>query len=146
MDKPVRRPTRTVATAVAGIVAMIVTSLAVMLEQEGLLIGQPLWAFLGLPADTPLTPATLVTSYYPVSKGAKHSLESYRKWMGSFLPHVKAPLVVYLPPDDPQVEAAVRELRGDLPLQIVQVDRYMAGGSQGCACLGHRCLMTPLLT
>ena len=126
MNKLGWRPTRTIASAVTGIVVMMVTLLAFMLEEEGVLKGQhPLWGFLRQPADTPLTPATLVTSYYPISKGAKHSLQDYRKWMGSFLPHVKAPLVVYLPPDDPQIETVVRELRGDLPLQIIKVHTWV---------------------
>lgn len=114
------RPTRTFTTAVTSIVVMIATLLAFTLEEE-MLMGQSLWGFLRQPAEAPLIPATLVTSYYPVPKGAKHSLEDYRKWMNSFLPRIKAPLVVYLPPDDQQVETAVRELRGGLPLHIVQV-------------------------
>lgn len=61
--------------------------------------------------------ATLVTAYYPLSKGSKHSLTEYRKWMSNFLPHVQAPVVVYLPPD-PEIHAVVRELRGDLPLLL----------------------------
>lgn len=114
--RPMRR---TIRTAVTCIVVIITTLLAFMTE-EGILMGRSLWEIPRQPADAPLVPATLVTSYYPVPNGAKHSLDEYRKWMSSFLPHVEAPLVVYLPPD-PQIETVVRELRGDLPLQIVQV-------------------------
>jgi hypothetical protein len=67
--------------------------------------------------EVDLIPATLVTAYYPLSKGSKHSLKKYRKWMDNFLPHVQAPVVVYLPPD-PEIHAIARELRGNLPLLI----------------------------
>lgn len=115
------RPTWTITTAVTCLMVLVATLLTFAIEEE-ILMGRSFWGFLHqrTTADAPLTPVTLVTSYFPVPKGAKHSLEDYRKWMSSFLPHVEAPLVVYLPPD-PQVETIVRELRGALPLQIVQV-------------------------
>ena len=71
------------------------------------------------PTTTFATSATLVTAYFPLSQGSKHSLGDYRTWMANFLPHVQAPIVIYLPPDD-ELEVIIRELRGDLPL-IVRV-------------------------
>lgn len=71
----------------------------------------------------PLTPATLVTAYYPLVKNSKRSLDDYRTWMANFLPHAKAPLVIYLPPDQ-KLETTVRTLRGDLPLVVRVSNMY----------------------
>lgn len=68
------------------------------------------------PTD-PEASATLVTAYYPLSAGSKHTIEKYKRWMGNFLPYVRANLVVYLPPDR-ELENSIRQLRGDLPLII----------------------------
>lgn len=65
----------------------------------------------------PLTDATVVTAYYPLSQGPKHSLKDYRTWMENFLPHVEAPIIIYLPADE-ELQATVRDLRGNLPLAI----------------------------
>lgn len=67
--------------------------------------------------SSPLTNATVVTAYYPLSQGSKHSLSNYRAWMENFLPHVEAPVVIYLP-SDAEIQATVRTLRGNLPLNI----------------------------
>lgn len=64
-----------------------------------------------------LTDATIVTAYYPLSQGSKHSLKDYRAWMENFLPHVEAPVVIYLPADE-EIQATVRALRGNLPFAI----------------------------
>lgn len=67
--------------------------------------------------SSPQTDATIVTAYYPLSQGSKHSLDDYRVWMENFLPHVEAPVVIYLPADD-ELQATVRTMRGSLPLKI----------------------------
>lgn len=67
--------------------------------------------------SSPQTEATVVTAYYPLSQGSKHSLYDYRAWMENVLPHVEAPVVIYLPADD-ELQATVRTMRGNLPLKI----------------------------
>ena len=81
------------------------------------LVGPSSLLFATPPTTTFATSATLVTAYFPLSQGSKHSLDDYRRWMANFLPHVQAPIVIYLPPDD-ELEATIRELRGNLPLIV----------------------------
>lgn len=63
-----------------------------------------------------LYPATVVTAYFPLKKGSKHSIGKYKKWVSNFFPHVRAPIVAYLPPGE--ITDVLKEMRGDLPFTI----------------------------
>lgn len=59
---------------------------------------------------------TIVTAYYPLEAGAKHTLEKYDAWMQNFIPCVKVPIVVFLPSGP--IQEKVKKMRGELPITI----------------------------
>lgn len=61
-------------------------------------------------------PITLVTAYYPLTSGSKHTLDDYMKWASNFFAFTRAPIQIYLPPGN--MSNVIREMRGDLPLTI----------------------------
>ena len=70
-------------------------------------------------AQPPLV--TVVTSMIVLSKGrSKHSTKSYENWIANTLRSVSAPLVLFLA-GFPGGEDRIRELRGNLPLRIINV-------------------------
>lgn len=63
-----------------------------------------------------LYPATIVTAYFPLNQGSKHSIEEYKKWASNLFPHIRAPIVAYLPPGE--ITEVLKEMRGELPFTI----------------------------
>ena len=59
--------------------------------------------------------ATIVSAYYRLPK-SKHSYESYKQWVTTFLKYVEGPLVFFTTEEE---EPWIQEARGDLPLCVV---------------------------
>lgn len=125
----------------------------------GLLIGVCLHAFLG-PRIYPLLlmdeeevnyPITLVTAYYPLLQGSKHSLDEYMAWASNFYNHTQTPIVAYLPPTN--ISGVIKTMRGDLPLlvkvkciRLLVVYTTAANSSYLIACRRKSMLPIELLT
>lgn len=61
-------------------------------------------------------PTTVVTAYYPLPHGSKHTLDEYMTWASIFYSQIRTPIVAYLPPSN--ISDIIKEMRGDLPLVI----------------------------
>lgn len=68
--------------------------------------------------STPM-PVTIVSAFVLPVNGSKHSLEDYMSWMPFFFKSVSAPIVLFLAGYS---EDIFREMRGDLPMQIIPVE------------------------
>jgi len=62
-----------------------------------------------------VVPTTLVTAYYPLANGSKHSLAEYMTWLSNFIAHTRTPIIAYLPPGN--MTRVIRGMRGSLPLK-----------------------------
>ncbi len=61
-------------------------------------------------------PTTLVTAYYPLANGSKHSSAEYMIWLSNFIAHTRTPIIAYLPPGNMSI--VIQEMRRSLPLTI----------------------------
>ncbi|KAM0751823.1 hypothetical protein T439DRAFT_219924 [Meredithblackwellia eburnea MCA 4105] len=59
---------------------------------------------------------TLVSGFYKVESGKKHSVSDYNKWLGNFLRTVELPIVFFCAPSQ---RAFIAELRGNKPITII---------------------------
>lgn len=91
---------------------LLCTALFIICQRYFMLAGAPM----GQERKIISHPVTLVTAYYPLSSGSKHSLEDYMKWTSNLFGHTRAPIVAYLPAGN--ISQTIREMRGDLPLTI----------------------------
>lgn len=91
---------------------LLCTALFILCQRYYMLAG----ASMGRERELVPYPVTLVTAYYPLSSGSKHSLDEYMTWMSNIFAHTRAPIVVYLPPGNSS--NVIREIRGILPLII----------------------------
>lgn len=62
------------------------------------------------------SPTTLVTAYYPLASGSKHSLGEYKAWLSNLFAHTRNPILIYVPPGN--TSNIIQEMRGTLPLLI----------------------------
>lgn len=70
-------------------------------------------------------PTTLVTAYYPLETGSKHTLQEYATWISNLFAHTRTPIVAYLPPGN--MTDTIKAMRGRLPLTI-KVRRWVSNG------------------
>lgn len=59
---------------------------------------------------------TIVSGFYKVESGKKHSVSDYNKWLATFLRSVDLPIVFYCAPS---MRAFISELRGQKPITII---------------------------
>ncbi|KAK4700855.1 hypothetical protein P7C70_g5387, partial [Phenoliferia sp. Uapishka_3] len=69
-----------------------------------------------LPTGGVESPVTIVSGYYRIQTGRKHSTAEYDSWLRNFLTSVELPIVFFCAPSQ---RAMVSELRGPKPITII---------------------------
>ncbi|KAI5481072.1 hypothetical protein MNV49_006258 [Pseudohyphozyma bogoriensis] len=59
---------------------------------------------------------TIISSFYKVESGKKHSVVEYEQWMRNFLSNVELPIIFYCAPS---MRAQISKLRGNKPITII---------------------------